>query len=126
MRADLGVSSMTTAASYPLRAVPGYSGLRPGIQIGTYVPSDPSDEDLQFLQQLDVEWAMLIVRDPAHHTAEHYKSFVQRFGEYGLKIYRVANASVHNVEQITLNLPGRDQKIEEFCTFIRNLAAAGI
>jgi mannonate dehydratase len=117
---------MSPAPSYPLRAVPGYAGSRPGIQIGTYVPSDASDEDLQFLQQLGVEWAMLLVRDPADHTAERYRAFARRLAQYGLRIYRIANASVHNVEQITLNLPGRDEKIEEFCAFIRNLAAAGI
>jgi mannonate dehydratase len=112
--------------SYPLRAVPGYAGMHPGIQIGTYVPSDATDEDLQFLQQLGVEWAMLIVRDAAHHTPQHYRAFARRLAEYGLQIYRIANAGVHNMEQVTLNLPGRDAKIEEFCAFIRNLAAAGI
>jgi mannonate dehydratase len=111
---------------YPLHAVPGLVGSHPGIQIGTYVPSDASDEDLQFLQQLGVEWAMLTVRDPSHHSAEHYRGFVRRLGEYGLQIYRIANHSVHNMEQVTLNLPGRDEKVEEFCAFLRNLGAAGI
>jgi mannonate dehydratase len=119
---------MTTAAapSYPLRAVPGYYGTQPGIQIGTYVRSDADDEHLQFLQQLGVEWAMLVVQDPSLHTAEQYRAWNERLAQYGMKIYRVANHEVHNVEQITLNLPGRDAKIEEFLTFIRNLGAAGI
>lgn len=112
--------------SYPLRAVPGYYGSKAGIQIGTYVASNASDEDLQFLQQLGVEWAMLIVHDPALHTAEHYKQFQKRLANYGIQIYRVANHRVHNVEEITLNLPGRDAKVEEFCTFLRNLGEAGI
>lgn len=111
---------------HPLRAVPGYYGDSPGLQIGTYVSSTASDEDLQFLQQLDVKWAMLIVNDPSHHTAEHYKQFNARLADYGIQIYRVANHSVHNVPEITLNLPGRDEKIEEFIQFIRNLSAAGI
>jgi mannonate dehydratase len=118
---------MTTAThSYPLRAVPGFYGSQPGIQIGTYVRSDAGDEDLQFLQQLGVEWAMLVVQDPSLHTAEYYQQFNKRLANYGLQIYRVANHSVHNVEQITLNLPGCDEKVEEFCTFLRNLGAAGI
>ena len=118
---------MTTAThSYPLRAVPGLYGSRPGIQIGTYVRSDASDEELQFLQQLGVEWAMLVVQNPSLHSAEYYKQFNERLAKYGLQIYRVANHEVHNVEQITLNLPGRDEKIEEFTTFLRNLGAAGI
>lgn len=114
------------SVSYPLRAVPGYYGSKEGIQIGTYVASNASDDELQFLQQLGVEWAMLIVHDPALHTAENYKRFQKRLANYGLQIYRIANHSVHNVEEITLNLPGRDAKIEEFLAFIRNLSEAGI
>jgi len=118
--------SITTPTSYPLRAVAGFKSDHPGIQIGTYVSSGASDEELQFLQQLDVGWAMLIPEDLSQHTAAHYKQFKERFARYEIQIYRVANHSVHNVEEITLNLPGRDQKIEEFCTFIHNLGAAGI
>ena len=111
---------------YALSSVPGLRADRPGIQIGTYVSSEASDEELQFLQQLDVRWAMLIVNDPAQHTAQHYKRFAARLAPFDLQIYRIANHSVHNVEEITLNLPGRDEKVEEFCAFIRNLGAAGI
>ncbi len=120
------MTTFTSSHGYPLRAVPGYFGNRPGIQIGTYVSSDASDEELKLLEQLGVEWAMLNVQDPTHHSAEHYRRFARRLGDYGLKIYRIANHRVHNVDQITLNLPGRDEKIEEFCTFLRNLGAAGI
>lgn len=117
---------MEVAERYPLRVVPGFYGRKPGIQIGTYVSSDASDEDLRFLQQLDVEWAMLNVADPTHNTLEHYGSFQERLARFGLKIYRIANHGVHNVEEITLNLPGRDEKIEELCAFIRNLGELGI
>jgi mannonate dehydratase len=114
------------SATFPLGAVPGYYGVNPGLQIGTYVSSTASDEELQLLQQLDVHWAMLVVQDTAQHTAEDYRRFKERLARYGLQIYRIANHSVHNVPEITLNLPGRDEKIEEFIRFIRNLAAAGI
>lgn len=110
----------------PMRAVPGYYSSTPGIQIAIQTNHDASDEDLQFFQQLGVEWAMVGIRDRALHTADYYKHLVKRFGNHGLKIYRIANLSVHNVPEITLNLPGRDAKIEEFKQFIRNLSAAGI
>ena len=119
---------MSTAipTSHPLRAVPRFSAGHPGIQIGTYVSSGASDEELQFLQQLGVGWAMLTLEDPEQHTAAHYKQFKERFARFEIQIYRIANSSVHNVEEITLNLPDRDAKIEEFCTFMRNLGEAGI
>lgn len=110
----------------PMRAVPGYYSSTPGIQIAIQTNADASDEDLQFFQQLGVEWAMVGIRDQALHSADYYKHLVKRFGDFGLKIYRITNLSVHNVPEITLNLPGRDAKIEEFKQFIRNLSAAGI
>jgi len=111
---------------FPLRSVPGYLATHPGIQIGTYVSSDATDEDLQFLQQLGVEWAMVNINDPTHHSVEHYKRIAERLRPYGIQIYRIANHEVHNVPEITLGLPGRDEKIAQLCAFIRDLGAAGI
>jgi mannonate dehydratase len=110
----------------PLRVVPGYFGQRPGIQIGTTVSSAATDDDLQFLQQLGVEWVMLTVTDPAEHSRDHYLRFKERFAKRGMQIYRIANHAVHNVPEITLGLPGRDEKIDALCAFIRDLGSAGI
>jgi mannonate dehydratase len=110
----------------PMRAVPGYYSSTAGIQIAIQTGADASDEDLQFFQQLGVEWAMVGIRHAEQHTLDFYKALVRRFGEHGIKIYRITNLGVHNVPEITLNLPGRDQKVEELKQFIRNLGAAGI
>lgn len=117
---------MDNQNSYPMRAVPGYSSSLPGIQIAIQTDAHASDEELQFFGQLGVEWAMVGIKDVKEHTLEFYQKLVKRFGEFGLKIYRIANLSVHNVPEITLNLPGRDAKIEEFKQFIRNIGQAGI
>ena len=93
-----------------LRTVPGFRGPHPGIQLGTHVSHQASDEDLQFLQQLDMPWAMVTVDDPAAHRADGSRRLQDRLAPYGLQIYRVANHSVHNVEEITLNLPGRQDR----------------
>lgn len=116
----------TKTEQIPMRAVPGYASSTEGIQIAIQTSDQASDEDLQFFEQLGVEWAMVGIRTVENQTAEYYKHLVQRFGDRGIKIYRIANSSVHNVPEITLNLPGRDAKIEEFKQFIRNLSAAGI
>jgi mannonate dehydratase len=115
-----------TRDTFAMRAVPGYVSSTAGIQIAIQTNDDATDEDLQYYQQLGVEWAMLGIKNPANHTAEHYKAMVKRFANFGLKIYRIANLRVHNASEMTLNLPGRDEKIEEFKQFIRNLAAAGL
>ena len=43
----------------------------------------------------------------------------------GLKVWNIGNSNVHNMPEVTLNLPGRDQKIEEYKNYLRNLAKAG-
>ncbi|NKB70854.1 MAG: TIM barrel protein [Candidatus Latescibacteria bacterium] len=112
--------------SHALRAIPGFHSTYPGIQIAAQCSDTISDEDLQFMQQLGVEWLMMGVNDEANQNVAHYKECQERFGRYGIQIYRISNHAVHNVPEITLNLPGRDEKVEEFCNFIRDLGAAGI
>ena len=48
------------------------------------------------------------------HNLESYQKLIARFAAHGLKIYRLANNSCHNMDEVTLNLPGRDAKIEEY------------
>lgn len=117
---------ITETKQFPMRVVPGYSSSSQGIQIAIQTGANASDEELQFFQQLGVEWAMVGIDDPTQHSAAYYKRLVKRFGDRGIKIYRIANHSVHNVPEITLNLSGRDEKVEEFKQFIRNLGEAGI
>ncbi len=109
---------------FPL-AVPGYFGSRPGIQLGTQMRATASDEDMQYARQLGVEWVMTGL-PPEQHSLDNYEALKARFAKHGLKIYRLANNSCHNMEQVTLNLPGRDQKIEEYLSYIRLLGKAKI
>jgi mannonate dehydratase len=63
---------------------------------------------------------------PEQSTLENYRHLIRRFATNGLKIYRLANNSCHNMEEVTLNLPGRDEKIEEYLQYIRLMGEAGI
>lgn len=117
---------MTATTTYPLRTIPGLYARKPGIQLGASISRDAGDEDLQFLQQLGVEWVMVNMGQDAQQNAEEYLRIKERLAPYGLQVYRIANHSVHNVDKITLNLPGRDQKIEELLDFVRQLGHAGI
>jgi mannonate dehydratase len=119
---------------YPMKTVKGYVSSRPGIQVGTKwegkitKKSDGSfefDEDgVRFLHQLGIEWVM--VNDPPASTAAEYRRLREQIGDLGFKIYRLANNRLHNMQEITLNLPGRDQKIDEYLRYITNLGEAGI
>ena len=113
-------------ATFPSSIIPGYVNSHPGIQVATQMREDPSEEDFQFINQMGVEWAMTSVADPANHTAEYYTQMREKYEAHGVKIYRLANHGCHNVEEITLGLPGRDEKIAEYLQYIRNMGAAGI
>jgi len=117
---------MSTENRYPLATVPGYFSSTQGIQLATQLPPTASEEDMLMARQLGIEWVMTSVDDPTQHTAEGYIALRKKFEAYGLKIYRLANHNCHNMEEITLNLPGRDAKLQEYLTYIRNLGKAGI
>ena len=50
----------------------------------------------------------------------------ERFAAFDVQVYRIGHHRVHNVPEITLNQPGRDERIDEFCRFIEELGKAGI
>ncbi len=111
----------------PMRVVPGYYSQTSGIQIGTQMSANPTDDNFTFARQLGLEWAMIALDDPADHTLENYKAVSQRFRDQGMQIYRLAdNPRCHNMPEVTLNLEGRDAKIELYLNYIRMLGAAGI
>jgi mannonate dehydratase len=80
---------------------------------------------MRFARQLGIEWVMTGL-PPRESTLENYQALIRRFASQGLKIYRLANDSCHNMEEVTLNLPGRDAKIDEYLAYIRLLGKVGI
>ena len=101
------------------------AAIEPGIKIAAQISPEPREEDLQFAWQVGVEHVVLWT-DGAH---AHYDYFVSRrelFEKAGLKIYGFGNSSVHNQDAIVLNLPNRDEKVEEYKRYIRALGKAGI
>jgi mannonate dehydratase len=98
----------------------------PGIKISVQMPSDPSDEDLQFVNQLGCRYVNIGTSGGDQATYENFIRLKNKVESASLKIWNIGNTSVHNMEEVTLNLPGRDKKIEEYKTFLRNLGRAGI
>ncbi|HNP69989.1 MAG TPA: mannonate dehydratase [Kouleothrix sp.] len=96
-----------------------------GTQIALQLPAEPSEADLQFAQQLGVKYAVLWT-DGAHAGYEYYASRRELFERAGLTIYGFGNWDVHNQDAIVLNLPGRDEKIEQYKQHLRALGKAGI
>jgi mannonate dehydratase len=97
----------------------------PGIKVSVQVGSDPSDEDLQFVRQLGGEYVNIWTNAEAA-TYENFMRLRKKVEGAGLRVWNIGNLNVHNMEEVTLNLPGREKKIEEYKAYLRNLGKAGI
>jgi mannonate dehydratase len=99
--------------------------IQPGVKIAAQASAEPTPAELSFIQQMGLEYVVLWTSgDKASH--EFYASRRKLYEQAGLKIYGFGNWQVHNQDAIVLNLPGRDAKIEEYKTHLRNLGRAGI
>src|SRR5580698_7966823 len=117
------------AAAAGLAAVPARAEKRPlqpltpGIKITLQLSQNLSDDDLKFARQLGVSYVTV---GTAGGTYETFAKLKQRIEGAGLKVSNIGNTNVHNMPEVTLNLPGRDQKIEEYKQYLRDLGKAGI
>ena len=122
-RRDFGKAILGTAFSAAAQTQPKQRTARPwppGIKISVQMPTDPSDEDLQFVNQLGCRY----VNIPTSGDKATYENFIRlknKVETAGLRVWNIGNSDVHNMEEVTLNLPGRDKKIEQYKNFIRNL-----
>ncbi|HUS33788.1 MAG TPA: mannonate dehydratase [Verrucomicrobiae bacterium] len=123
--ASAGVLTAALADSFGAETKKKVAPLAPGIKISLQISTNATDEDLQFAQQLGVEYVN-IPTGGAAATLENFINLKQRVEAAGLKVWNIGNSNVHNMQEVTLNLPGRDAKIEEYKQFLRNLAKAGI
>jgi len=95
------------------------------IKLAAQLSSKLSDEDLTLVKQLGVEYVTMGTSGK-EATYENFLKLRQRVEAVGLKVWNIGNSNVHNMEEVTLNLPGRDAKIEEYKSYLRNLSKAGI
>jgi mannonate dehydratase len=112
-----------------LGAGPAFAGgrplepLSPGIKISLQITGDFTADDLAFAKQLGVAYVSIPTRGGTYETFLRYK---RRVEAAGLKVANIGNAHVHNMPEVTLNLPGRDRKMAEYQQYLRDLARAGI
>jgi len=78
-----------------------------------------TDDDLLFLQQIGLHWVRLEFGD-RDTPFEFLRAEQQRYARFGLKIYSGVHYSYRS-EKVQLGLPGRDEQIERYCRFLRDL-----
>jgi mannonate dehydratase len=114
--AFLGSSSRGSAAEPPWK---------PGIKLCAQAAASPSEEQLRFLNQIGAEYVSVAsTRDL--RNAEGYTQIKKRYADAGITVWNIGNSDVHNMPEVTLNLPGRDQKIDQYKQYLRDLGKAGI
>jgi len=120
-----GAVATTITHPSPATAAPKYEEWPPGIKISLQVPANPGEEDFTFAKQLGVEYLSVPSGGNAS-TLENFRRWKDTAEQAGVKVWNIGNSNVHNMPEVTLNLPGRDQKIAEYKQYLHNLATVGI
>lgn len=83
-----------------------------------------TDDDLLFLQQIGLKWVRLEFGEgPAGF--ENLLAEQKRFARFGMRIYSGVHYSYRS-PRVQLGQPGRDQDIETYCQFLRDLGRLSI
>ena len=96
----------------------------PGNKLCAQSPATPSDEQLLFLKQIGAEYVS-VGSTPELRTAEGFQQIKKRYADAGITVWNIGNTSVHNMPEVTLNLPGRAAKMEEYKQDLRSLGKEG-
>jgi len=127
-RMALGGAALLASPGRSLATLPS---IPPGIKIGTYA-QNPTEENMLYLRQLGITWISSGDITPETATIEGFTRMREQWEAGGFRVYnesaRIApsGAAVINVPEIVLNLPGRDEKIDEYLNYLRYLGKAGI
>jgi mannonate dehydratase len=114
-------ASASSAATAAARLEP----LSPGIKISMQVNEDVSDGDLTWIKQMGVDY-LNVQTGKGRGTYDNFAAIKRRVEAAGLKVWNISNNDNRNIEEITLNLSGRDAKIEWLKQYIRDTGKAGI
>ena len=120
-----GTLGTTAFGGRAMAGAPTMHDLPPGIKIALQTGEDPSDQDLQFANQLGVEYVSIWLRGNLA-TYDNFMRLRSKVEGAGLKVWNIGNIDLHNMGEIGLNLPGRDQKLEAYKAYLRTLGKAGI
>jgi mannonate dehydratase len=93
------------------------------MKLSFQLSEDFTDDDLAFVHQLGVEHVSVnLITKPLGSIA----AASERITAAGLSIANIQYQRLRNIPEITLNLPGRDEKIAEFIEGMRESAAVGV
>ena len=94
------------------------------IKLAHRVPSTASDDELLFLQQIGLRWARVELQ-AAESDFDSLSRIQKRFDRYGMRIFSAMHPAYRSL-RIQLGQKGRDQDIEQYQTFLRNIGRLNI
>src|SRR5580700_5638160 len=124
-KAVLGGALGAAMLASPAESAPVTHTIQPGIKLCAQSGAKPTDNELLFLQQIGAEYVS-VASSPDLRTAEGFAQIKKAYADAGITVWNIGNTSVHNMPEVTLNLAGRDKKVEEYKQYLRNLGEAGI
>jgi mannonate dehydratase len=85
----------------------------------------PTEEYLLFIRQIGIESVLVAGIPKELQNLEGLLSIKKLYTDAGLKVYSVMGPIGIQPKEIVLNMPGRDEKIDEYLNWIRLLGQAG-
>ncbi|MEP6534180.1 MAG: mannonate dehydratase [Bryobacteraceae bacterium] len=96
-----------------------------GIKLATFFTDRPKEDDLAMLRHTGVE-AVSIWTSIENNSAEWMIATRKKMEANGVQVYNFGIIDLHCDPTLVLSLPGVEQKIEQYKTYLTNLGRAGV
>lgn len=118
LQSTLGMGAWPLLAQHRANTIGEYDAGNTRIAHRLNAPS-MTDDDLLFLKQIGLRWVRLEFGD-RDVSFDQLRNEQERYARFGLKIFSGVQYSYRS-PKVQLGLPGRDQEIETYRRFLRNL-----
>jgi mannonate dehydratase len=88
--------------------------------------ASPTEEYLLFIRQIGIETVLVAGLPKELQSVEGLISIKKRYADAGIKVYSILGPIGIQPKEIVLNMPGRDELIEDYLNWIRILGKAGL
>ena len=124
-RREFLMRAAMTAAGGGLLSYAAQTNGPAGTKLGTFFTDKPTEDDLTLLRHAGVD-AVSIWTTIANNTAEWMIGIKKKLEANGVEVYNIGMLELHCDPTLVLSLPGVEQKIELYKTYLGNLGRAGI